>query len=46
MSKYIAILIESINHDTSISALLDPTERIQSRIEEYKETHTISEEDN
>lgn len=43
MSKYIAILIESINHDTSISALLDPTERIKARIEEYKEKHTITE---
>lgn len=46
MSKYIAILIESINHDTSISALLDPTERIKTRIEEYKVRHTITEEDN
>ena len=43
MSKYIAILIESINHDTSISALLDPTERIKARIEEYKVNHTITE---
>lgn len=46
MSKYIAILIESINHDTSISALLDPTERIKARIEEYKVKHTITEEEN
>ena len=45
MSKYIAILIESINHDTSISELLDPVERIKARIEEYKRTHTIVEED-
>lgn len=45
MSKYIAILIESINHDTSISALLDPTERIKTRIEEYKVRHTITEEE-
>lgn len=45
MSKYIAILIESINHDTSISELLNPVERIKTRIEEYKLTHTIVEED-
>ena len=43
MSKYIAILIESINHDTSISALIDPAERIKARLAEYKETHTIKE---
>ncbi|MDO4555566.1 MAG: ribose-phosphate pyrophosphokinase [Lachnospiraceae bacterium] len=45
LSKYIAILIESINHDTSISSLLDPTERIKARIEEYKVNHTITEEE-
>lgn len=45
MSKYIAILIESINHDTSISELLNPVDRIKTRIAEYKETHTIKEED-
>ena len=43
MSKYIAILIESINHDTSISNLIDPAARIKARLEEYKETHTIKE---
>lgn len=46
MSKYIAILIESINHDTSISSLLDPTDRITARINEYKEKHTITEDEN
>ncbi len=29
MSKYIAILIESLNHDQSISLLLDPNEKIK-----------------
>lgn len=43
MSKYIALLIDHLNHDASISDLLDPTERIQLRINEYKEKHTISE---
>lgn len=43
MSKYIALLIDHLNHDASISDLLDPTERIQSRINEYRETGSISE---
>ena len=30
MSKYIAYLIDTLNHDTSISDLLNPVERIQS----------------
>ncbi len=42
LSKYIAIIIDHLNHDSSISELLDPSERIQSRINEYKEKHTIS----
>ena len=42
LSKYIAIVIDHLNHDASISDLLDPTERIQTRINEYKQTHTIS----
>ena len=42
MSKYIAYLIDHINHDASISDLLDQSERIQARISEYKEKHTIS----
>lgn len=37
MSKYIAYLIDTLNHDTSISDLLDPSERIQSLIHRYKE---------
>ncbi len=28
MSKYIALLIDTLNHDSSISALLNPTDRI------------------
>ncbi len=42
MSKYIAIIIDHLNHDASISDLLDPSERIQARISEYRETHSIS----
>ena len=42
MSKYIAYLIDHINHDASISDLLDQSERIQARLNEYKLKHTIS----
>ena len=35
LSKYIALLIDRLNHDTSISDILDPTEKIQARIQEY-----------
>lgn len=36
MSKYIAYIIDTLNHDTSISDLLDPNDRIQNLIGEYK----------
>lgn len=36
MSKYIAYLIDTLNHDTSISDLLNPNERIQSLLARYK----------
>jgi ribose-phosphate pyrophosphokinase len=42
MSKYLAIIIDHMNHDSSISELLNPTERIQARLNEYREKHTIS----
>jgi ribose-phosphate pyrophosphokinase len=35
MSKYIAYLIDTLNHDTSISDLLNPVERIQSIVARY-----------
>ena len=35
MSKYIAYLIDTLNHDSSISDLLDPLERIQAIIARY-----------
>lgn len=43
LSKYIALIIDTLNHDESISSLLSPTERIKKRIEEYKRTHRIEE---
>ncbi|BCN28960.1 ribose-phosphate pyrophosphokinase [Anaeromicropila herbilytica] len=36
MSKYIALLIDTLNHDGSISELLNPTERIQNLLNKYK----------
>ena len=39
MSKYIALLIDTLNHDSSISNLLSPVERIQQRVKEYNELH-------
>ena len=35
LSKYIAYLIDTLNHDTSISDLLNPVERIQSIVARY-----------
>ncbi len=36
MSKYIAYLIDTLNHDASISDLLNPNERIQNVVARYK----------
>ena len=36
MSKYIALLIDTLNHDGSISTLLNPNERIQHVLQEYR----------
>ena len=36
MSKYIAYIIDTLNHDTSISDLLIPNERIQRIVSRYK----------
>ena len=36
MSKYIAYIIDTLNHDTSISDLLNPNERIQAAVAKYK----------
>ena len=42
MSKYIALLIDNMNHDISISSILDPVGRINARVAEYKK-HRASE---
>ncbi len=41
MSKYIAYLIDTLNHDASISDLLNPNERIQSAVAKYKNGEMI-----
>lgn len=35
MSKYIAHIVDTLNHDNSISDLLDPYDKIQKRVSEY-----------
>ena len=39
MSKYMALLIDTLNHDSSISDLLNPVDRIQKSVKEYNERH-------
>ena len=41
MSKYVALLIDTLNHDGSISGLLDPYDRIQAIVEAYKKGEPI-----
>ena len=41
MSKYIAYIIDILNHDSSISDLLNPVEKIQSVVNRYKNNETI-----
>lgn len=36
MTKYIAYIIDMVNHDASLSTLLDPVERIQDLVARYK----------
>ncbi|MFR4351655.1 MAG: ribose-phosphate pyrophosphokinase [Roseburia sp.] len=38
MSKYIAYIIDTLNHDSSISDLLNPSDRIQRLVSRYKES--------
>lgn len=41
MSKYVALLIDTLNHDGSISDILDPSERIQDVTIRYKNGEAI-----
>lgn len=36
MSKYIALIIDNLNHDDSLSELLNPTKRINKLLEKYR----------
>ena len=42
MSKYIALMVDTLNHDGSISSILDPNERIQHIVEKYRRVEKIS----
>ena len=37
MSKYIALIVDTMNHDQSISQLLNPVERIHKILKEYNQ---------
>jgi len=41
LSKYIAYLIDTLNHDASISDLLNPSERIQNIVQRYKNNEEL-----
>nr|WP_027870371.1 ribose-phosphate pyrophosphokinase [[Eubacterium] cellulosolvens] len=41
MSKYIALIIDTLNHDSSISSLLDPADRIQRVIRKFENHEKI-----
>jgi ribose-phosphate pyrophosphokinase len=41
MSKYVALIIDTLNHDNSISGLLNPVERIQGILKEYNQGSSI-----
>ena len=41
MGKYIALLIDTLNHDGSISSLLNPSTRIQNIVEKYNRGEDI-----
>lgn len=41
MSKYIALIIDTLNHDASISSLLDPVMRIQKCLKKYQNGEPI-----
>ena len=41
LSKYIALIIDTLNHDASISKLLDPAERIQKVLTKFRNHEKI-----
>ena len=41
MSKYIALIVDTLNHDGSISSILSPNERIQHVLQKYRNGEPI-----
>ncbi|MCI6756970.1 MAG: ribose-phosphate pyrophosphokinase [Lachnospiraceae bacterium] len=41
MSKYIAYIIDTLNHDSSISDLLNPSDRIQNAVARYRQNEAV-----
>ena len=41
LSKYIALIIDTLNHDASISGLLNPAERIQKVLTKFRNHEKI-----
>lgn len=39
VSKYIALFIDTMNHDASLEKLISPLDKIHERVEKYKESH-------
>ena len=46
MSKYIALIIDNLNHDASLSDLLTPTKRINKLLSQYKEQQAAKNSEN
>ena len=46
MSKYIALIIDNLNHDASLRDLLTPTKRINKLLERYKEQQAAKNSEN
>ena len=46
MSKYIALIIDNLNHDASLSDLLTPTKRINKLLERYNEQQAAKNSEN
>ena len=36
MSKFLALIIDSLNHDVTIGAVLNPTDKIHTLLEKHK----------
>ena len=36
MSKYCSLIIDTLNHDRSVSILLNPVDKIKKRLADYK----------